>query len=70
MNERIAKHILTLGFSKSDQQRMEHLAAENQESRLTVEEKDELMSYVSIGNLMALIQSKARRYLKENKDGK
>ena len=68
MNERIAKHILTLGFSESDRQRMEHLTAENQKSKLSEAEKEELMHYVSLGHMLALIQSKACRYLKDNED--
>jgi len=69
MNEKIAKHILTLGFDDNDQQRMDTLAALNQEGTLTETEKQELMSYVKTGHLLALIQSKARLYLKHSEDG-
>jgi hypothetical protein len=65
----VARHILKLGFPKEDQGRMHELAAKNQEGRITAEELEELDNYVTIGDLLALLQSQARRTLKKTKRG-
>jgi hypothetical protein len=55
-----ARHALTLGFKEDDQARMRDLAARNQEGALSLEEREELENYVSVGHLLALLHSKAR----------
>jgi hypothetical protein len=60
----LARYILTLGFDEEFQARLRELAARNQEGGLTPEEQSELQSYVKVGRLLALLQSKARRSLK------
>lgn len=56
-----AKAILNLGYCESDHIRMAELAAKSNEGTLTPEEKRELESYVFVGDVMAMMKSKARR---------
>jgi|RhiMetdeSRZDD1v2_1073273.scaffolds.fasta_scaffold2953465_2 hypothetical protein len=63
----LARYILTLGFNSEDQARMTDLAARNQDGALSLEEQDELRSYVRAGHLLALLHSKARKALKKRK---
>lgn len=67
LDERLARYVLTLGFGKPDQERMNDLAARNQSGSLAAEEREELHSYVRSGHLLALLQSKARRSLKRRR---
>ena len=61
----LARYILTLGFDKDDQARMEDLALRNQEGKLPVAEREELLNYVKAGHLLAVLHSKARKSLKK-----
>jgi hypothetical protein len=63
----LARHIVKLGFSEADRERMHDLAVKNQEGRISVEELDELDSYIKVGDLLAILQSRARRLLKESR---
>jgi hypothetical protein len=67
MSPRLARYVLTLGFSDADQSRMLELAARNQEGGLSGEEHEELLSYVKAGHLLALIHSTARKALKKRR---
>jgi hypothetical protein len=67
MSAELARYLLTLGFEKDDRARMEELAARNQDARLSPEEAAELQSYVKAGHLLALLQSMARKALKQRK---
>ena len=53
-------HVLKLSFSGQDLQRMHQLANKNQEGILTDEERQELDNYMNVGDLIAMLQSKAR----------
>jgi hypothetical protein len=64
MTTELARHILSLGFSAGDTTRMHDLAAKNQEGRISPEELQELDNYVRVGDLLAILQSRARRALK------
>ncbi|MCI0380857.1 MAG: hypothetical protein L0215_25015 [Gemmataceae bacterium] len=68
MSPRLARYVLTLGFSDNEQARMEDLADRNQRGRTTPDEREQLMSYVKAGHLLALLHSKARKALKSRKD--
>jgi hypothetical protein len=59
-----ARYLVGLGFSGEDKKRMKELAGKNQEGRIFAAELDELDSYVKVGDLLAILQSKARRLLK------
>jgi hypothetical protein len=60
MSPTLARYILTLGFGPEDQTRMADLAERNQDGRLAPAEREELLGYVTAGDLLALLQSKAR----------
>jgi len=67
MSPRLARYVLTLGFSVAERERMDDLALRNQEGCLAADEHEELMSYVKAGHLLALLHSKARKALKKRK---
>jgi hypothetical protein len=60
----VAKHVLKLGFSEGDKDRMRELAKRNREAKLTDAELEELDNFIKVGDLLALLQSKARKALK------
>jgi hypothetical protein len=60
----VAKHVLELGFSPEDKARMRDLVERNREGRLTDGEREELDNFVKVGDLLAVLQSKARQLLK------
>ena len=67
LSRELARFILTVGFDAADQARMQDLAARNQEGALSPEEKEELLSFVKAGHLLALLHSKARKSLRKQK---
>jgi hypothetical protein len=58
-----ARSILTLDFTQADRERMNALAAKARAGTLTNEENEELENYLRVGDLIAIMQSKARRSL-------
>jgi len=60
-----ARAILQLRFSASDRGRMNRLAAKNRQGKLKSEEEIELSNYIRVGQTLGILQSKARRSLKE-----
>ncbi|MFM9961896.1 MAG: hypothetical protein ACKV2Q_11810 [Planctomycetaceae bacterium] len=65
----LARHVLKLGFSADDQNRMHELAAKNQAGELSAEEVDELDNFARVGDLLAILQSKARQSLRKSPAG-
>jgi hypothetical protein len=63
----LARYLLTLDFSPEDKARMHDLAVRNQSGSLPAAESEELQSYVNVGHLLALLQSKARKSLKQSR---
>src|SRR4051794_33359920 len=63
LSPELARYILTVGFEPADQARMQDLATKNQAGALSPQEKEELLSYVKAGHLLALLHSKARKSL-------
>jgi hypothetical protein len=61
----LARYILSLGFRSADKVRMHELAVRNQDGDLTTAEKAELHNYVNVGHFVAMLQSKARKSLKQ-----
>jgi hypothetical protein len=59
-----AEFLLSIDFEEGDRQRMSRLAERSEAGTLTVEEQAEFDSYLHIGNLLAVMQSKARLALK------
>ena len=60
----VAEYLLSIDFASSDIERMNFLAERAREGNLTAEEKLELESYLHVGSLLSIMQSKARRLLK------
>jgi hypothetical protein len=67
MSPDLAIQILKLAYSSQDLARMHELAVKNQEGGISPEELNELDSYVQMGDLIAVLQSKARVFLKKGK---
>jgi hypothetical protein len=59
-----ARYLAGLGFSDEDMERMKELARKNREGCISPAELNELDSYVKAGDLLAVLQSKARNLLK------
>lgn len=58
-----AQSILRLDFSGADRERMNELAARNREGRVSLAEEQELNNYIRLGQILGILQSKARRSL-------
>lgn len=61
-----ARALLELGYSQADHQRMAELAEKSNQGTLTTEERDELEGYVFVGDVLAMLKSKARISLKKH----
>ncbi len=61
----LARHVLTLGFADTDVARMRELAEKNKSGALTPSEMAELDDFIRAGDLLAILQSKARMRLKQ-----
>ena len=59
-----AEFLLTIDFGDADRRRMQELAERSEAGILTAEEQTEFDGYLHIGNLLAVMQSKARLTLK------
>jgi hypothetical protein len=59
----MARYILNLRFSDRDKARMHDLAVRNQAAALSPAEKDELSAFGKVGDVVAILKSKARRAL-------
>ncbi len=64
LTSQAAEFLLAIDFGESDQQRMLQLAERSEAGTLTAEEQIEFDGYLHVGNLLAVIQSKARLALK------
>ena len=60
-----AHAILRFGFSGKDRTRMNRLAAKNRKGNLNEVEEKELNSFIRVGQILGILQSKARRSLEE-----
>lgn len=61
-----AEGILSLSYSEADHQRMQELAAKSNDGTLSEEERRELEGYVFVGDLLAMLKSKARQSLRKH----
>jgi hypothetical protein len=64
LSEEAARAILRLGFSASDRTRMNRLAAKNRNGKLKPAEEEALNNYIRVGQVLGILQSKARQTLK------
>ena len=62
-----AQDILTLDFDQGDKERMRELSAKARAGTLTAEEDAEAGRYELLGHLLNIMQSKARRSLKNRR---
>ncbi len=58
-----AQAILRLDFHANDRTRMNQLAEKNRAGQLTAAEEQELNGYIRVGQVLGILQSKARRSL-------
>jgi hypothetical protein len=61
----IARYLLSLEFGENDRESMHILADRSEAGTLTLDEETEFDGYLHIGNLLAVMQSKARVILGE-----
>ncbi len=59
-----AEAILAIGFSQTDKDRMQELAARTRAGILTPEEQDEVEAYGRVGSLISILKSTARQSVK------
>ena len=60
-----ARSLLRLEFAPEDNDRMHELAAKARDGSLTNSEQEETRNYERVGNLLALMKSRARQRLKK-----
>jgi hypothetical protein len=59
-----AEYLLSIGFEEGDRRRMEQLADRSESGTLSVDERAEFDSYLHVGNLLGVMQSRARVVLR------
>lgn len=59
----IAEHVLSMGISQRDQQRVQDLLDRNARGELTAAEREELENLNHVADLLSLWHSRARRVL-------
>src|SRR5882724_861354 len=64
----VARYLLSMKLPSSDEDRVQELSAKARSGSLTDSEMQELDSYLHIGILLGVMQSKARRLLKSEPD--
>jgi len=64
-SQEVARYLLSIGFGQRDRDRMRQLAERSESGELTDEERAEFDSYLHIGNLLAVMQSRARVALRQ-----
>jgi hypothetical protein len=62
-----ARGLLTLQFSEEDRNRMRDLSAKARAGTLTADEEREADAYESLGSLLGILHSQARRTLKRHR---
>jgi len=61
----VAEELANLRAPESAQARIEELARKSEDGTLSISEREEYDALVSAGNFIAILQSKARRLLKD-----
>jgi hypothetical protein len=64
LSHEAAEFLLAVDFGEGDRHRMLQLAERSEAGTLTAEEQTEFDGYLHVGNLLAVMQSKARFALK------
>ena len=65
-----AEFLLAVNFGEHDRQRMLQLAERSEAGTLTAEEHAEFDGYLHVGNLLAVMKSRARLALKTKSDNR
>jgi hypothetical protein len=63
-----AQALLAIRFASQDEERMRQLIERNNRGTISDTEKDEMEAYSRIGSLLAILQAKARLFLKTPPD--
>jgi len=64
LSPQVAEYLLSIEFAESDRQQLRRLAERSEAGILTEAEQVEFDSYLHVGNLLAVLQSKARTALR------
>lgn len=64
LSPEVARSILAIAFSEKDRTRMNFLSEKARQGKLSRREDEELERYIQCGNLLAIMHSKARRFLR------
>ena len=64
----VARYLLSMKLPSSDEARVEELSAKARSGSLTDSETQELDSYLHVGFLLGVMQSRARRLLQPGRD--
>jgi hypothetical protein len=64
MTPDVARYLLSMRLPRADSARVDELSAKARAGTLTDQETAELDSYLHIGSLLAVMQSRARKLLK------
>ena len=65
LDPRMARAILKMGLMQADQRRLERLARRGREGKLSSPEQAELNNYVHVARVLAMMHSRARKFLKD-----
>lgn len=66
MSTELAHYILGMSFSAKDKTRMRELATKNRRGDISPQELEELDTYITAGDILAIWQSKARQALQQH----
>ena len=66
----LARHILKMQFSDEEKARVVDLVRRSKTGDLTPAEVEEMDNYLKVGDLLAILQSKARQFLKRRPAGR
>ena len=66
----VARYILKLHFTDDEKARVLDLVRRHRDGSLTSAEINEMDSYLKAGDLLAILQSKARQFLKQRSAGR
>jgi hypothetical protein len=66
LTRQVAENLVNLRLDPELTERIEYLAAQANEGLLTSEEDEEYKDYIEGGDLISLLQAKARRFLKQH----
>ena len=65
LDPRSARAILRIGLTESDRKRIDRLSRRGREGNLSAAERAELESYVHVARVLAMMHSRARKFLKD-----